>query len=57
MSTTNNTSSTQVTKNTPVAKGNNSPFIVVRTSNGTTTRPNPKYQPAKKTFLQKLFGG
>lgn len=28
-------------------KGNNSPFVTVRTSSGTVRRPNPNYDPKK----------
>ncbi len=35
--------------------GNNSPFILVKTSNGTIRKPNPNYIPPKKGLFSKLF--
>lgn len=37
-------------------QGRNSPYILVKTSNGTIRRPNPAYvPPTKKGILAKLF--
>jgi len=47
---------TDTRKETPVAKGSNSPFIVVRTQSGTVKRPNPNYVPPKKGILASIFG-
>lgn len=49
---------TTITKEGKQPEGKNSPFIVVKTSNGTIRKPNPAYvKPAKSSILSKLFGG
>lgn len=45
-----------VSKERPTAQGNNSPFIVIHTANGTVRKPNPNYIPPKKGIIQILFG-
>lgn len=46
-----------VRKDSPqVAQGNNSPYIVIHTANGTIRKPNPNYVKPKQGIIAKIFG-
>lgn len=47
---------TTISKEGKQPEGKNSPFILVKTSNGTIRKPNPAYvAPKKQGLLSKLF--